>query len=102
MAKKQDVSRRDFIRGAAKVAAGVTAGAAVTQTAKADVYKRILPQTIIGANEKILTGHIGLGGMGTRNMQIVMSRDDIQPIALCDLFPNYTKRMMGLVESKYP
>lgn len=102
MAKRDDVTRRDFIRGAAHAAAGVTAASAVTQTAKADVYKRILPQTIIGANEKILTGHIGLGGMGTRNMQIVMSRDDIQPIALCDLFPNYTNRMIGLVESKYP
>ena len=85
MSKKQDVTRRDFIRGAAKAAAGVTAGAAAVQTAQAspDVFKRILPQTIIGANEKIYTGHIGVGGMGMRNLQIVMARDaqDIQPIA---------------------
>lgn len=103
MSKKQDVTRRDFIRGAAKAAAGVTAGAAAVQTAHAgpEVYKRILPQTIIGANEKIRTGHIGLGGMGTRNMQIVMSRkeQDIQPIMVCDLFPNYTKRAVQLVSN---
>ncbi|NUM56628.1 MAG: Gfo/Idh/MocA family oxidoreductase [Candidatus Hydrogenedentes bacterium] len=101
MSKKQDVTRRDFIRGAAKAAAGVTAGAAAAQTAQAspEVFKRILPQTIIGANEKIRTGHIGVGGMGTRNLQIVMNRDaqDIQPIMVCDLFPTYTKRAVQLV-----
>ena len=101
MSKKQDVTRRDFIRGAAKAAAGVTAGTAAVQTAQAspEVFKRILPQTIMGANEKIRTGHIGVGGMGTRNLQIVMNRDaqDIQPIMVCDLFPNYAKRAAQLV-----
>lgn len=103
MSKKQDVTRRDFIRGAAKAAAGVTAGAAAAQTAQAspEVFKRILPQTIIGANEKIRTGHIGCGGMGTRNLQIVMSRkqQDIQPIMVCDLYPNYAARAAQLVKN---
>lgn len=103
MSDTNDVSRRDFLRGAAQTAAGVSAGAAAVQTAQASpgVYKRILPQTVIGANEKILTGHIGLRylqelgpGMGFRNLQIVMSRQarDIQPVVLCDLYPKFTEQ----------
>ncbi len=88
MSKKKDVTRRDFMRGAAKVAAGVTVGAAaVSKTAQADVYKRILPQTIMGANEKILTGHIGVGSMGKRDLQIALKNGSFQPIVVCDLFP---------------
>lgn len=101
MSEQRDVTRRDFIRGAAKAAAGVTAGAAAVHTAQADVYKRILPQTIIGANEKIRTGHIGLGGMGKRNLQFATMRDDMQPIALCDLYPNYVKQGAQIVQAKY-
>jgi predicted dehydrogenase len=87
MSSKSDVTRRDFMRKAATAAAGASVSGAVTRAARADVYKSILPQTIIGANERIRTGHIGVGNMGKRDLQIAMKRDDIQPIAVCDLFP---------------
>lgn len=102
MSKKPEVSRRDFIRGAAQVVAGAAVGtAAVQRTARADVYKSILPQTIIGANEKIRTGHIGLGGMGKRDLQFVMMRDDMQPIAICDLNPKHVEQGGQIVSQKY-
>ncbi|MCC6796496.1 MAG: Gfo/Idh/MocA family oxidoreductase [Candidatus Hydrogenedentes bacterium] len=101
MSDVNDVSRRDFLRGAAQTAAGVSAGAAAVQTAQASpgVYKRILPQTVIGANEKILTGHIGVGNMGIRDLEFVMFRDaqDIQPIVVCDLFPRFVDMAVSLV-----
>ncbi|MCC6698314.1 MAG: Gfo/Idh/MocA family oxidoreductase [Candidatus Hydrogenedentes bacterium] len=103
MSKKSDVTRRAFMRDAAKVAAGVAAGATVaTQTARADVYKSIMPQTVMGANEKIRTGHIGLGSMGTRDLQIALLRDDIQPIAVCDLVPKFTEQATVIISQKYP
>ena len=40
--------------------------AATAKVAKADVIKTIFPQTVLGANEIIRTGHIGLGGMLTK------------------------------------
>lgn len=101
MSEKKDVSRRDFIRDAARLAAGITAGAAVTRTARADVYKSILPQTIVGANEKIRTGHIGLGGMGKRDLQFVMMRDDMQPIAVCDLLHAHMDQAEQIISNKY-
>jgi len=86
MSNENNVSRRDFIRKAATAAAIGGSAAATTKTAHAsEVYKRILPQTVMGANEKIRTGHIGVGGMGKRNMQFVLERDDMQPIMVCDL-----------------
>jgi predicted dehydrogenase len=98
MSKKRAVSRREFMRGAATVA-GVSMG---PRTARADVYKSILPQTIIGANEKIRTGHIGLGNMGPRDLQFVVERDDMQPIAVCDLDPKGRENGKQIVLSKWP
>lgn len=102
--KKEDVTRRDFLRKASAIAGGAALGTAAvqTKTASAQTYKSIIPQTVLGANEKILTGHIGVGGMGTRNMQFCVTiRDDIQPIAVCDLHPKHRERAMGLTQSKY-
>lgn len=96
------VSRRDFIRNAAGAAAGMAVGAAAARSAKADVYKSILPQSVVGANEKIRTGHIGVGGMGKRNLQFCLMRDDIQPIAVCDLWEPHRQQAVEIVTNDYP
>ncbi|MBI5091655.1 MAG: Gfo/Idh/MocA family oxidoreductase [Candidatus Hydrogenedentes bacterium] len=103
MGEKEQVSRREFMRGAATAAAGAAVGAAaVSRVARADVYKSILPQTIIGANEIIRTGHIGVGGMGFRNLsEFVLRRDDMQPIAICDLYPVHLDRAVNEVKKKF-
>ncbi len=91
------ISRRGFIGAAAGAAtlAAQHAGAAETIT------KTLFPASVIGANERILTGHIGLGGMGKRDLQFVMLRDDIQPIMMCDLVENHRMQGMNLAERKY-
>jgi len=64
---KQDVSRRDFMKKTVGVAAATAATAATVatgKTAQASVVKNIMPASVMGANERILTGHIGLGGDG--------------------------------------
>ena len=99
--QQQDVTRRDFIRDAAKVAAGVAVSSAAAKTAKASTYKSILPQTVFGANERLLTGHIGVGGMGKRNLQFCMMRDDIRPIAVCDLWEPHRNQAVEIVSNEY-
>lgn len=99
--QENPLSRRAFISKAAGVAAGVTAAAAVAKTAKADIYKSILPSSILGANEIIRTGHIGTGGMGRANLGFVLQRDDIRPIALCDLYRKNLERGAQMVSQKY-
>ena len=76
-------TRRDFM----KTAALGTAATVAAQAAGAGAYKSILPATVLGANEKIRTGHIGIGGMGRVDLKLALQRDDMEPIALCDLYP---------------
>lgn len=95
---KNDVSRRTFLRKAATVAAGA---AATTATAEAGVYKSILPASVLGANEKILTGHIGTGGQGRVNLAAVLKRDDIQIVALCDLYKRNLERGAQMAGYKF-
>lgn len=92
------MNRRNFIRAAG---AGALAGFAANR-AHASVYKSILPASVMGANEKILTGHIGTGGMGRANLGFVLQRDDLQPIALCDLAPRNLARGAQMVAQKFP
>ncbi len=90
-------SRRTFMKTAAAGAASVVA----TQSAKASsVYKSILPATVLGANEKIRTGHIGVGGMGTADLRFVMMRNDMEPIAICDLYPKNMNRGVEFAKKK--
>ncbi|MFP6581752.1 MAG: Gfo/Idh/MocA family oxidoreductase [Candidatus Hydrogenedentota bacterium] len=88
MSRKQ-VSRRDFM----KKTAGITAAtAAATQTAQASVIKNIMPASVMGANERIITGHIGLGGMGKRDLQLALNTKVIQPIHTCDLISRFAEQ----------
>lgn len=97
--KGKALSRRDFIKGAAATAA---VGAAMSSTAaQASVVKNILPSAILGANEKIRTGHIGIGGMGRSNLVFALKRDDMQPIALCDIWYRNRERAEQMVKQKF-
>lgn len=93
-----DLTRRKFIGTAAGAAVGTAAAAG---SAQASVLKNIFPQTVLGANERILTGHIGTGGMGKRNLQFCLMRDDIHPIAICDLWPEHREQGADITENKY-
>ena len=52
MVSKKSLSRRQFLTGAA-LGMGATVAVPI-----------ILPRNVFGANEEVVTGHIGLGGMG--------------------------------------
>lgn len=101
MSADKGVSRRDFMRKAAGAAVGVAAGGAAVRTAQAAPYKSILPASVLGANERILAGFVGLGGMGTANLNFVMPRDDFQPIAVCDIYPPHKERAANIVSQKW-
>ncbi len=92
------LNRRSFMKAAG---AGALAGLAAKR-AHASVYKHILPATVMGANEKIRTGHIGTGGMGRANLGFALQRDDIQPIALCDIYQRNLERGAQMVSQKFP
>lgn len=94
---KENVSRRDFIRKSAGVA---TATLITAKTAQASVVKNIMPASVMGANEKILTGHIGIGGMGTRDLQLAIASKMIQPIHTCDLIKQWAAKGADITEGQ--
>ena len=85
-------TRRDFI----KKAAGATAVVASTNIFKTPVYgqnQAPSPGKVIGANDRIVVGYIGVGAQGTqhlRSQQTHAAENNITQAAVCDV---YQKRL---------
>jgi predicted dehydrogenase len=80
MRSPQNVSRRQFLQSA-------TAALAVPY---------IIPRSVSGANERIVTGHVGVGGQGVSNLKNFLKLAD--PAALCDVDKNHLADAMKLVQ----
>lgn len=73
------MSRREFLGKSGKAALGVAAvGGALAQPVFARAKKT-------GANDKIVMGTIGMGGMGMHNMGQFLGMDDVEVAAVCDV-----------------
>ena len=49
-----------------------------------------------GANEKIHVGFIGIGNRGTQLLTRFLQQDDVQVVALCDVYEPYLNRRSSL------
>ena len=88
------MSRRDFMRGAGVTAAGVVASSLVGRTAAFAAGPVAAPR-VIGANDRINVGMIGIGGMGGGHLNMLrdMQEDqNIRVVAVCDV---WDKRLEG-------
>jgi predicted dehydrogenase len=64
----------------------------------------IVPSTVIGANapsNRLTMGCIGVGGMGTQNLEKFLGRTDVQVLAVCDVDTSHRLKAKELVEKKY-
>ncbi|MCX7007558.1 MAG: Gfo/Idh/MocA family oxidoreductase [Kiritimatiellaeota bacterium] len=61
----------------------------------------IIPATAFGANNKIVLGCIGVGGMGTQNMQNFLGLDDCRVVAVCDTYAERRQKAKKLVDARY-
>ncbi|HUQ71504.1 MAG TPA: Gfo/Idh/MocA family oxidoreductase [Planctomycetaceae bacterium] len=80
---RSKLSRRSFL------AAGATALAA----------PYIIPARAFGANERIVTAHIGVGGQGTSNLNNFLKQGTV-PAALCDVDKDRLAKAVKLVTEK--
>ena len=103
--EKTVTSRREFLRNAAASAA-VTVAA--TQVAKSKVYS-LAPARVIGANDRIIIGHVGLGGQGTYHLELLKTnstdglKNNTEQVAVCDLYVRRKKSAgaeLGLNDSQ--
>jgi len=81
------VSRRDFLKRSAVSGSVVAAGA-------------LMPANVLGANDRINFGVIGLGNMGTGHLRSLVKRseaDNIQCVAVSDVYQKRITRAQGIV-----
>ncbi|HBH82311.1 MAG TPA: gfo/Idh/MocA family oxidoreductase [Bacteroidales bacterium] len=86
-------TRRQFIGRTGIVTAGISLG--VTSLSAAS-YNRIL-----GANDKIRMGFIGIGSRGSQLLKLFMDQPDQEVAALCDIYEPYLLRDRNKVDPRY-
>jgi predicted dehydrogenase len=96
---KNKTTRRDFLKKSSMVVAGISvAGVNKTTVAAplADTKKRV-----IGANDKVRVGFIGVGNRGTQLLHLFMEQPDCEVAALCDVYEPYVTRDYSAVLDRY-
>jgi predicted dehydrogenase len=86
-------SRRIFIVQTGMISAGMSLGVNPVQ---ANSYNRIM-----GANEKIRVGFIGVGNRGTQLLKVFMDQSDCEVAALCDVYEPYITRDRTKVDPRF-
>ncbi|MCC6164278.1 MAG: Gfo/Idh/MocA family oxidoreductase [Acidobacteria bacterium] len=89
------ISRRSFVSSAAAgVAGGLVAGTPVlAQTAASR-------QRVLGANDRIRIGSIGVGGMGRSHLNNFQQHDDVQIVTVCDVWDVNRRRAQRMTEKQ--
>jgi len=87
------MKRRTFIKTSAVAAAGVTAAPMILTSCS----------NVKGANDRILFGHIGLGGRGTDELKHYHLRwdEDIRSVAFCDVIESRRENAAALAKAAY-
>ena len=89
MSEKRNIGRRNFLKTASLTAFGAP---------------YIVPSSVFGANapnNRLTLGCIGVGGMGTHDMQKFLDRSDVQVTAVCDVDTLHRLKAKEIVEKTY-
>jgi predicted dehydrogenase len=89
MKKSRPTTRRNFIKTSSAAAIGV------------GLLGSTFPDSIIGANDKIRVGFIGVGNRGTQLLNIFGLNKDVEIAALCDVYEPYITRDLTAVHERY-
>ena len=86
-------NRRKFIKQSVLSTAGLSIGN--------EVFSAPFSQKVLGSNNKIRVGFIGLGNRGSQLLKWFMQNDDVEIAAFCDVYEPYISRDRSLVSKKY-
>lgn len=97
-------TRRGFLNHAS-VAVTALGSAAAISAAQKSIKPTISARSaarVVGANDRIRVGMIGMGGMGTVHLQAFMKQTeeekDIEIVAVCDVFKKRQERARGIAK----
>src|SRR5262245_53135527 len=85
-----DLSRREFLQTAAASAGAVAAG-------------QVTPAAVLGANDRVQFGVIGVGGMGTGHVGSLVKRgeaDNIKVVAVSDVYQRRITRAKNICQGE--
>ena len=88
--KSKQISRREFITKSSLVTAGATAG-----------ISTLASPSILGANDRIRVGFIGIGNRGSQLLGWFMENKDVEVAALCDVYEPYLLRERSGVNQRF-
>jgi predicted dehydrogenase len=93
MEDKTRPNRRDFIAKSTLTASGIALG--INTLNSAEINK------IVGANDKIRMGFIGIGNRGSQLLELFMQNKDVEIAALCDIYEPYLQRDRSTVDPRW-
>ena len=83
--KQDGISRREMLsRAGMGAAAAIGLGATILPVHAEPVARK----KRVGANDKVVLGLIGCGGMGAQDMRTLMRKPEVSVAALCDVDKN--------------
>lgn len=85
-------SRRDFVKNSAAATAGITVGLNILGIPKI--------QNVLGANDKIRLGFIGVGNRGTQLLTRFQKQPEVEVVAICDIYEPYLQRDNSKVDKR--
>ncbi len=92
-------TRRDFLKKASFAVAA--ASVAPVSGLGATIKPKPTKPRVIGPNDKIRMGFIGVGNRGTQLMHMFMENEDVEVAALCDVYEPYITRDYSAVNPRY-
>lgn len=87
------MERRDFLKSAAVLTAGLTTSTNVFGTTSLSSHR--------GANDKIRMGFIGIGNRGSELLGLFMQQPNCEVAALCDIYEPYLHRDRSKVNERW-
>ncbi len=91
------LTRKDFLKTSAL---GIIGTSAAAKIAGDKPYTDIFPGRVLGANDRIQMGFIGIGNRGTLLMNLFMKEKNCRVAALSDVYKPYLDRNRGAVDPR--
>jgi predicted dehydrogenase len=89
------MNRRKFIKRSSLALSGAFAFPTIVPSSVFAAPGRVAP------NDRITLGCIGVGGMGTGNLEGFLEKSEVQVLAVCDVDRAHRERAKELVDTKY-
>jgi len=87
---EESTTRRQFLQNSAMIATGLTVG-----------LSKLGSRSVLGANNRIRIGFIGIGNQGSNLLRNFMTHENVDIVALCDVYEPYLLRDRLKVDKRY-